>query len=222
MKARPNYLFTTIILVAIILYGMQGFSQMNKDYSITHGKEISGFVAPYLIGYCMNENLNCDSLVKLLFKDSLMTVQHHSYLPCMISSERHINGKWTYFKSRTPLIYEIQKVGSDRYIVLYSKLNPELILTNEKSEWRLALVDNNLNLLDDKVFITEWKYDNKSVAMWDMIYTTLKVLDAGFAAIITYVHSGGGGGRDQEFTANFKINKTIENLNVFQSKDDYY
>jgi hypothetical protein len=94
-----------------------------------------------------------------------------------------------------------------------------LILTCKKSEWNLALIDKNSKIIEIKSLYTPWKYTNESIAMWDMIQTNLAIKKATATVKITYMHTGNGGGRDQEFTAKTVLKNKLGTIMVKQTKD---
>ncbi|MBN2662618.1 MAG: hypothetical protein JXR68_03115, partial [Bacteroidales bacterium] len=200
------------------LSNIVSYSQNNKNYEFSQGKEVTDFIAPYLKDLCYEENFKFDSLTILLLEDTLRTEKHFSIYPFYLSSLKYNTGMWTYYTTKTPMIYEIEKYDTGQYIVLYNKLNPSIILLSQKSEWRVALIDTNYNIVLDKSFFTSMNYKNNFAGMWDMIYTSLNVINEEIKVQITYVHTGGGGGRDQEFTAIFKLSD-IE-IKVIQTQDD--
>ena len=221
MKSEKKFkklLILIFIQLSIINYG---YTNDNKEYEATQGKEVTDFIAPYLKNFCKRENIDFDALIKKLFEDYLRSDQFKSFMPFFLSSEKYINGNWTYFTAKTPLIYEIEKVESEKFLILYSKLHPELILTNKESEWQMALIDVNLKIIDNESFFTQWKYNNEYVAMWDMIYTRLDVKDKKVIAKITYVHTGSGGGRDQEYTITTNVTNKIDKIIIKQTLDLY-
>lgn len=209
-------------LIFIILLFTNGFaySQNSKSYEFTHGEEVTDYMAPYIKDFCDEENIICDSLIKLLLADSLRTEQFVSYGAFYLGSPKHSTGQWTYFTAKTALIYEMEKYDDEKYVVLYSRLHPELILKNKESEWRIAVIDKNFNIISDKKFLTYIKYDNTDIAMWDMIYTSLEINNQEITANIIYVHTGSGGGRDQGFTAKYSLSDIYDEIKVIQTIDE--
>ncbi len=207
-----------LLLAGLALFAVKNQAQ-NQPYQ--EAKEAKDYIAPYLHSFFTQAHINSDSLVKLLLGDSIKSGRDTSFMPFDISSEKHIVDGWKYFTAKTPLIYEMTKVEQNRFVVLYNKFHPEYILESKKSQWRIAVVDSTLRLIDDKSFITPWKYNNPTVSMWDMIYTDMEVGEPNIIAKITYVHTGSGGGRDQEFTCKISFAKDkINAVNVTQTRDD--
>jgi len=186
------------------------YSQDVKEFESTQAKDVSDLIAPYLKSYCVLENLDCTSLTQKLFGESLKEEKFTS--PRRLSSKKHITGNWTYFMAKTPLIYEIVKIEKDRYAVLYNKKDPTTILTDKKSEWRIALIDNRLKVMMDKPFVTVWKYDNSNLSMWNMICTDMEFNNNKITVKITYVEAERGA--DQEFTATANYDGTFASIIV--------
>lgn len=109
--------------------------------------------------------------------------------------------------------------------MLYTKLSPYPLLDkkkNENSEWRIAIVNDQLKVIDEKIFFTKWKYNNESLNMWDMIFADLKKGNGKIVATISYIHIGSGGKRDQEFNIVIDYKNKIKSINVNQITDNCF
>jgi len=210
----------TIFNLFLLFFCKISFAQAQQPYESTHGKQVGDFMAPYVTDFCKKENINPDTLKKIIFGTLLDNKSDTAFTPFMLSSKEHMTGNWIYYTANTPLIYEIKK-QNDLVVILYSKLNPEKILTDKSSEWRIAVLDKKMKVIADKNFNTTWKYSNEYIAMWDMIYTNMMVSKSAIQVKITYVHTGTGGGRDQEFTVTANEFPKLNKIIVLQTKDLY-
>jgi len=207
------------IIVLLLLYSLQVcYAENNKTYDYPSGKVVDNNIAPYLNNFCSIDKVNCEGLVKLLIDDDAGSKNNISSTPYYIDQINSLPGH--YFQSKTSLIYDIKELSPRHFIILYSKWHPERLLNSKNSNWNIALVDNKLNILDMTTFVTAWKYNNSKFGMWDMILTQLYVQENLITSKISYVHTGSGGGRDQEFTFNAKLNGgNIKDAYVRQSID---
>ena len=202
-------------------------------------KEINGSLAPYVTEYCKKHGIPTAALSKALFGNSAQVPQKQNELPVMIASEDHKCGNDTFFKSTGQLIYEIAPAGHGLHLVLFSHVTPYTLLTKKESPWAVALINDQGTPLLIRPLITKWKYTNATLEMWDMIYTFLKVtptnatpavapdkplppasdLEVTILVRISYVHTGGGGGRDQQYTAKSTMKLSLEKIHVEQTGD---
>jgi hypothetical protein len=198
------------------------YCQTVKNDGLTYDNEVTDYIAPHIKGFCQTENIDWRKVVKLLLDDSLRTRDFVSFMPFTITSDRYITGNYGCYRTKTPLIYEMKKIDSDQFIVLFNKNHPELILdkkANEKSEWEIAVVDRNYRIVDEKTFFTQWKYDNEFFAVWDWFDTSMGITGKTIIITISYLHIGSGGGRDQQFTVKIDYNNKINKIVVQQTID---
>ncbi|MBN2893411.1 MAG: hypothetical protein JXL97_16175 [Bacteroidales bacterium] len=211
-----------ILTFTTLLISVLSFSQNKTSYEITHGEKIKGCVAPYIYDYCENNNLNIDKIKNAVFSKKELDSSKFASYPIILSSTKHITGRWTFYKSERPLIYELEKLNNDIIVVLYSTLNPYQILDTNKAEWVICLLNNKYKKIDEKTFLTNLKYENSYLGMWDMIQTNLENENNITTIEISYLHTGGGGAREQSFLIKAGISNKIESLNIEQTIDNYF
>lgn len=179
-----------------------------EAYERTHGQTFDSIVPPYVEAYAQANSIDVRRIAKTLFPDGPPSPKGPEDVRVFISSERPITGNWTYITSRTILLYELMKVRigkalEPRLLVLYNRRTPdEVILDQFEAEWNLAVLSLDYQLLSESTFKTQMKYHEEG--LWDMIYADLVIESQQPLVRIRYVHTGGGGGRDQEFTFWFK------------------
>lgn len=198
------------------------------EYIQTQGKTVDGIAAPYVAEYARDNAIDLQRLGKALFPKGFPKSPGSAGADVPISSYRYKTGDWTYFQSSTVLLYELLKVSlahtsASMLLVLYSRSVPDAIVIDRfTAEWHLALVSDSYQVLSDLPFRTHIKHAEKG--LWDMIYTDLAIEAAAPVVRIMYAHTGGGGGRDQEFTFHFDIEgqpPRLKFLTAKQTVDEY-
>jgi hypothetical protein len=189
-------------------------------YLRTHGQTVPGVAAPYAAEYAHENGIDLDFLAKALFPSGYPQPPAVA-ASVLISSYHYKTGDWTYFKGPAVLIYELLKIESagtrePMLLALYSRSLPEGIIIDQfAAEWRLALLSTSCQVLADVPFTTRIRHPEKGV--WDMIYTDLAIDKAAPVVRIMYAHTGGGGGRDQEYTFRFAVEGPPDRLKLIQA-----
>ena len=198
------------------------------EYIQTHGQSVEGIAAPYVAEYARDNSIDVQRLGRALFPKGFPKSSASAGAGVPISSYQHKTGDWTYFQSSTVVLYELLKIrGEDTsapmLLVLYSRDTPNAIIIDRfTAEWHLALVSNTYRVFSDVPFQTHIKYEEKG--LWDMIFTDLTIEGAAPVVRIKYAHTGGGGGREQEFTFHFGIEGQPRRLKLLEAKqtvDEY-
>jgi hypothetical protein len=187
--------------------------------------------APYVEEYARRNDINIDRLGRLLFPNGYPQPERNDRAGVLISSYQHIdhhNGSWTYISSNRLVLYQLMKVAFlDRpeplLLVLFARQTPERIIIDRfVAEWLIAIVDERYRVLSETRFKTQIQH--RIIGLWDMIYTDLALDEKGVIVRILYTHSGGGGGRDQEFTFRFQATISplrLRLLSAEQTLDEY-
>ena len=200
---------------------------VDRDYLRTQGQTLQGTAAPYVEEYAKDNSIDLQRLGHVLFPKGYPPPPASGAPPVLISSYEYKRGDWTYFESRTVVLYDLLEIRGDEMeepmlLLLYSHATPDSIIIDRfEAEWRLALVNTGYQVISDVPFTTRIKHHEKGV--WDMIYTGLTIENAAPVVRIMYTHTGGGGGRDQEFTFLFEIERQprLKLLEGKQTLDEY-
>lgn len=157
-------------------------------------------IAPNVTCYCESNHLNCSKILsKIQF---VIPKEKEEWSPvigsrtgdgCYFQSKKCKNEPQTYFRSPSPMIYQLRQITGGRYIVLYNKNKTEDILNKRINHWNVAILDESGKILKEGIISIKWKYDNDDMGVWDMIDTGLKVINDHEAIIeIYYEHTGSG------------------------------
>jgi len=172
-------------------------AQVQQKLEDFQGKEIKGFFAPYLLTLPIDRA----RLEQELFSSAIRNADYSGFLRQCIGSNTHmeeVHHNWTGSYVRGPLVYQILKLSGTQYAVLWNDLPPRQINEMRDRPWGLSLVDNDMNVLSTRRFLT----CVKTLGPWDMIYTSLDQDKNGeIVTKIRYVETGSGPGWDKEFTA---------------------
>lgn len=177
------------------------------EYVRTHDETVTGWAMPYVEEYAAANRIDLEKIRKQLFPAGIPAAAGQRY--SLLSSNEHIRGNWTFVRSGSVVVYQLQQVevgktAEKAILVLYNRrLPPEVIDHYLQVEWRLALFDSQYVCSADRPFTTRIRHDEDG--LWDMMYTGLETAVAGPVLKILYAHTGGGGGRDQEFTFWFSL-----------------
>jgi hypothetical protein len=192
------------------------------EYIRTQGQTVRGIAAPYVEEYARENGIELERLGKALFPKDFPKPPAPDSAGVPISSYQYKTGDWTYFQSSTVVLYELLKVrgvdtSAPMLLVLYSRETPDAIIIDRfTAEWRLAQLTGSYRVSSDVPFETQIKHEEKG--LWDMIYTDLAIEDAAPVVRILYAHTGGGGGRDQEFTFHFVLERQPPRLKLVGAK----
>jgi hypothetical protein len=188
-----------------------------RAYQKTHGHRITGPALPYVEEYAHESQIDLDKIESQLFPRGLPPAG----LAISISSVQRMTGDWTYVRSGSAVIYELLKVrtadGTPLVLVLYSSLTPAGIIADRSHKpWHLSLFDEQSKRIADTAFPARIPHEEEG--MWDMITTSLSLEKGSPVAKIEYSHTGGGGAREQEFTAGFEITRNPTGLRLIRSR----
>lgn len=194
------------------------------DYVPTHGKVVDEIAAPYVTEYARVNGIEMHRIIAALFPKP----PRAGDTPISISSYRRRTGDWTFFRSASVRIYELMRLraadsAGSLFLVLYAPSSPgDLILDRFEARWHLALFSSAYALLSNQQFVTRIRHREPGV--WDMIYTDMSLSEGSPVVKILYAHTGGGGGRDQEFTARSQVVGPpfrLRKISVAQTVDEY-
>lgn len=198
------------------------------DYIQTNGQTLSGIAAPYVAEYANENDIDLPRLSASLFPSGFPKAPASGETAVLIGSYKYRTHNWSYFQGPTVVLYDLLKIRgagieNPMLLVLYNRVNPDAIIIDRfEADWHLALVSTTYKILSDALFNTRIKHQEKG--LWDMIYTDLSVERGSPFVRIMYTHTGGGGGRDQEFTFSFVIERPPVRLKLRRAKqtlDEY-
>jgi len=215
----------TGIILALILFAVNVQADSTFDDCYNNCRETCDKLAPNVLSYCAQNNLNCSKiLTKIVDTGESAPHEGGTYIGTHGSmgfqSPKCLKEERTYFRSNTPLVYQMMRISEKQFLVLYSKDKPWTILKSLKSRWNLAIVDVVGKIIDNKQFTTNWKYDNKELEIWSMINTGIKILNEHEAVIeIYYEHTGSGSWTQGHESHIFYDGKTLK-IRTKQVVDD--
>lgn len=192
----------------------------------TNGKEWNERVAPYTDDYLKQNNINTNRLINSLFHK--IPVAGKKQYPIIISSYYYSSGDWRYVTSNSILIYEVKKGTTipdslPFLFVLYNDSLPQpAIIDNFNIHWNCALMDTAYRVLSKFIINNKIKY--KEDGLFDMVYTGAEIDSNAIIVKTMYAHTGGAGGRNQEFTSKFSILKNpfrLHHISTMQTLDEY-
>lgn len=195
---------------------------LQGDYIRTHGQNVQGIAAPYVEEYAKLNEIDLDRVGHSLFPEGFPHPSAPESVTVFIGSPKHLTGDWTHITSVSILFYQLLKVRignslEPKILVLYNRSTPDQVILDQfQAEWHLAILSKQYEVLADRSFETYLKH--QIPGMWDMISTSLAIEESMPIVKIIYAHTGGGGGRDQEFTFWFTVKDNPVRLQLLEGK----
>lgn len=184
-------------------------------------------IAPNVTCYCESNHLNCSKILSNIqlvtpkVKDDWASViGSRTGDGCYFQSRKCKNAPQTFFRSSSPMIYQLRRISAGKYIVLYNKNTTEDILTKRINHWNVAILDDAGKILKEGVISIKWKYDNDDTGVWDMIDTGLKVINEHEAVIEIYYEHTGSGSWTQGHKSSISYDGNSLKIRTKQVKDD--
>jgi hypothetical protein len=191
--------FVTFIAQTVLLLAAISPASASLDCYNTCSEQCER-IAPNVTCYCEANHLDCSRLLANI--QLAMPKGKDDWSPvigsknedgCYFQSSSCKNTPQTYFRSSSPMIYQLRQLSAGRYIALYNINKTEDILTKRINHWSVAILDGSGKILKQGMITIKWKYDNDDTGVWDMIDTGLKVINEHEAVIeIYYEHTGSG------------------------------
>lgn len=172
-------------------------------YEPTHGQYHVGAVAPWVQAYAKDNTVALEKVLRALFAKGRDPKTARGQGPVLISSIRHITGRWTYVQTDSVQLYELVKTKArsdhaDVFVALCNDVTPARILKDPSAApWRLAVLNGRYELLQQQTLITP--VAQVEVGLWDMIYTDVEAAGDRLRVSIGYAHAGGGDTAEQAF-----------------------
>jgi hypothetical protein len=217
----------TGLFFALTLFAANGqAAERNFSDCYNNCLETCAKVAPNVTSYCEKNNLNCSTiLAKVIDTKVSSPLEGGTYIGTHDSwdfqSPKCQKEERTYFRSVSPLVYQMVQISEKQFLVLYSKDRPDVILKSRRSRWNLVILDIEGKIIDNKKFTTNWKYDNNELEIWSMIDTSLNMKSQNDAIVkISYTNTGSYP-HDQIFVATVKVAKSkLTSIKVKQVLDN--
>jgi hypothetical protein len=196
-------------------------------YKQTHGRQIASIAAPYVEEYATRNDVDLERLTRSLYPDGLAPRSAASGLWISLSSYSHSDGDWTFVRSNRIGIYEMSKLrigDAEPFLLVLRALHPpaDMVIDTFDADWYVTLVGPDYQIRAEQVVATH--IPHPATGLWDMIYTNLTLQDGHPVVTIAYAHTGGGGGRNQEFRFDLAVNREPFCLGLVkgeQTQDEY-
>lgn len=217
--------FVFMALDALVLTAISSASASDDCYNSC--SEVCERIAPNVTCYCESNHLNCSKLlsrIQLVMpkvkEDWATMIGSRTEDGCYFQSSKCKREPETYFRSQSPMIYQLRRISADRYVVLYNKNKTGDILTKRINNWNVAIVDESGKILKEGIISIKWKYDNDDTGVWDMIYTGLKVVNDHETVIEIYYEHTGSGSWTQGHESRISYNGDSLKIRTRQVADD--
>ncbi len=169
-------------------------------YTATHGELVSGLATPWAQETAEQLGVELPRLVRAVS----IAEQSPGRQAVILTSPVHTTGQWTYAKSDSARVYQLLPVHAEGapfegFAVLAANGPPDAqIIDVFSASWILGVVGREGE--PSAMLRLGTRIPHEAPGLWDVIETSLRVIDGELVVEIGYGHAGGGEPCDQRFT----------------------
>jgi len=177
-------------------------------YAATQGQLVSGLATPWVQETAEQLGVELPRLARAVS----IAEPTPGRQPVILTSPAHATGGWTYATSDSARVYQLLPVRTDvapreRFALLAADGPPDAqIIDVYSASWILGLVEREGE--PSVMLRLGTRIPREAPGLWDVIDTSLRVVDGELAVEIGYGHAGGGEPCDQRFS--FRVRAEAE------------
>jgi hypothetical protein len=174
--------------------------ELPRRYTAMQGELVSGLATPWAQETAEQLGVELPWVARAVS----IVEQKSGRQPVILTSPAHSTGQWTYARSDSAGVYQVLPVRTDvvpfeRLAVLAAEGPPDAqIIDVFAASWILGLMGREGE--PSVMLRLRTQIPHEAPGLWDVIDTSLRVVEGELVVEIGYGHSGGGDPCDQRFT----------------------